>query len=111
MIVSIAQQKDSAIDTHVSILPQMPLPSRLPHNTEESSLLWITLLIIHLKYNSMYMAVSNSLTIQFRGWIVDCKSHVLWAEQNTRGKRMKNAVSKIIPIYLNVNYDHTFCLV
>ena len=111
MIVSSTQQRDSAIRTHVSILPQTSLPSRLPHNIEQSSLLWIALLIIHLKYNSMYMAISNSLTIPFRGRIVDCKSHVLWAAQNTRGKRMKNAVSKIIPIYLNVNCDHNLRLV
>ena len=33
-----AQQRDSAIYTHVSILLQTPLPSRLPHHTEQSSL-------------------------------------------------------------------------
>ena len=38
MIVSGEQQGDSAIHTHVSILPQTPLPSRLPHNIEPSSL-------------------------------------------------------------------------
>ena len=37
MIVS-GGQRDSAVHTHVSILPQIPLPSRLPHNTEQSSL-------------------------------------------------------------------------
>ena len=31
-------QRDSAIHIHVSILPQTPLPSRLPHNIEQSSL-------------------------------------------------------------------------
>ena len=36
--VSGAQQSDSAIRIHVSILPQTPLPSRLPHNIEKSSL-------------------------------------------------------------------------
>ena len=36
--VSGEQQRDSAIYIHVSILPQIPLPSRLPHNTEQSSL-------------------------------------------------------------------------
>ena len=29
---------DSAIHIHVSILPQIPLPFRLPHNIEQSSL-------------------------------------------------------------------------
>ena len=38
VIVSGRQQRDSAIHTHVSILPQTPLPSRLPHNTKQSSL-------------------------------------------------------------------------
>ena len=37
VIVSGAQQSDSAIHIHVSILPQTPLPSRLPHNIEQSS--------------------------------------------------------------------------
>jgi len=38
VIVSGEQWRDSAIHTHVSILPQSPLPSRLPHNTEQSFL-------------------------------------------------------------------------
>ena len=38
VIVSCGQQRDSAIHMHVSILPQTPLPSRLPHNLEQSSL-------------------------------------------------------------------------
>ena len=38
MIVSGEQQRGSAIYIHVSNLPQTPLPSRLPYNTEQSSL-------------------------------------------------------------------------
>ena len=38
MIVSSEQQRDSTIHVHVSILPQIPLPSRLPHNIEQSSM-------------------------------------------------------------------------
>ena len=38
MIVSGGQQRDSALHTHVSVLRQTPLPSRLPHNIEQSSL-------------------------------------------------------------------------
>ena len=38
VIVSSEQQRDSATHIHVSILLQTPLTSRLPHNTEESSL-------------------------------------------------------------------------
>ena len=36
MLVSGEQQRDSAVHTHVSILPQTPLSSRLPHNIEQS---------------------------------------------------------------------------
>ena len=38
VIVSGAQQSDSVVHIHVPILPQTPLPSRLPHNTEQNSL-------------------------------------------------------------------------
>ena len=38
MIVSGGQQRDSAIHTHISILPQIHLPSRLPHNIDQPSL-------------------------------------------------------------------------
>ena len=37
MILLGDQRRDSAIHTHVSILPQAPLPSGLPHNIEQSS--------------------------------------------------------------------------
>ena len=37
VIVSDGQQRDSAIHVHVTILPQMPLPSRL-NNIEQSSM-------------------------------------------------------------------------
>ena len=37
-MVSGARQRGSAIHTHVSILLQTPVPSRLPHNSEQSSL-------------------------------------------------------------------------
>ena len=38
MIISDKQHRDSAIHIHVSTLPQTPLPPRLPHNIEQSSL-------------------------------------------------------------------------
>ena len=38
MIVLGEQQRDSAIHIYVIILPQTPLPSRLPHNIEQSSM-------------------------------------------------------------------------
>ena len=37
-IVSGEQQRDSAVHIHGSILPHIPLPSRLPDNTGQSSL-------------------------------------------------------------------------
>ena len=37
-MVSGAQQNNSAIHRHISILSQTPLPSRLPRNTEQSSI-------------------------------------------------------------------------
>ena len=39
--VSGGQQRDPAIHIHVFILPQTPLPSRLPHNIEQSSMCYI----------------------------------------------------------------------
>ena len=41
VIVTGEEQRDLAIHTCASILPQTPLPSRLPHNIEQSSL-WYT---------------------------------------------------------------------
>ena len=38
VIVSGGQQRDSAIHIHVPILPQTPLPARLPHNIGQTSL-------------------------------------------------------------------------
>ena len=38
MIVSGTQLNDSVLCIHVSILPQTPLQSRLPHNIEQCSL-------------------------------------------------------------------------
>ena len=38
VIVSSEQRRDSAIDIHISILAQTPLPSRLPHNIVQSSM-------------------------------------------------------------------------
>ena len=34
------QQRVSAIHTHACILPETPLPARLLHNSEQSSLCW-----------------------------------------------------------------------
>ena len=65
MIVSDGQQRDSAIHTRVSILPQTPLPSRLPHNIEQELSVPYSrsLLLMHFKYSSVYLSIPNSLTI------------------------------------------------
>ena len=65
VIISGGQQRDSSIRIHVSILPQTPFSSRLPHNIEQSSLCLYnkTLLVIHFKCSSVYMSIPNSLTI------------------------------------------------
>ena len=41
MIVSGGQQRNSATQMQVSILPQTPLPSRLPHNIEQRSMYFL----------------------------------------------------------------------
>ena len=51
-MVSDGQEKDSGIRIHVSILPQTPLPFRLPHYAEHSSLLQL-LLIFHFNCNCL----------------------------------------------------------
>ena len=65
VIVSGEQGRDSAIHTHVSILPQTLLPPRLPHNTEQSSLCYTIspCCYIHFKYDSVYMTIPDSLNI------------------------------------------------
>ena len=75
VIVSGAQQSNSAIHIPVSILSHTPFPSRLQHNTEQSSLchtvglcwypfyLFIYFFGIHFKYSSVYMSIPNSLTV------------------------------------------------
>ena len=61
VIVSGEQQRDPATCIHVSILPQTPFPSRLPHNIP--GLYSRSSLAIHFKYSSVYMSIQNSLTL------------------------------------------------
>ena len=56
LIVSGGQQRDSAIDVHVSILPQTPLPSRLPHNIKRISLCYT------VKESGRHLVMSDSAT-------------------------------------------------
>ena len=56
MIVSGAQPRDSVIHIHVSVLSQTALLSRLPGNTEQSSVLYSrTLLVIDFKYSRLLL--------------------------------------------------------
>ena len=61
--VSGAQQRDSAIYTRFHS-PQTPFPSRLPHNTEQSSLCSTvgSCSLLHFKYSSVHMSIPNLLS-------------------------------------------------
>ena len=65
--VSGVQQSHPVIHKYVSICFQIPFPFKLLHNTEQSSLCYTegpaSLLVIHLKYGSVFMSTPNSLTI------------------------------------------------
>ena len=65
-MVSGGQQRDSAVHIHVSIFPQTPLPSRLPHNIEQTSLLcpcWLSVLYFFKIYLLIYFGCSGSLLL------------------------------------------------
>ena len=62
MIVLGESRRDSPLCRHVSILPQTPLSSRLPHNIEQFPVLYSrSLLFICFKYSGLYMSIPNSL--------------------------------------------------
>ena len=57
------QQRGSAVHMHVSVLPQTPFPSRLPHNIDQRSMCYRrSLLVMHFKYRSVYLSIPSSLT-------------------------------------------------
>ena len=60
-----AQQRNSAIHIHVSILPQTPPPIQadIQHWAEFPVLYSRTLFAIHAKYSSVYVFIPNSLTL------------------------------------------------
>ena len=62
VLVSCEQERDSAIHIHVSILPQIPLPSRLLCDIEQSS---VCCTVVHFTCSSVYMSIPNFLTIPF----------------------------------------------
>ena len=65
VLVSGEQQRDSAIHTHVSILLQTPLPSRLPQNSEQSSMCytvgpcWLSILNIAVCAKFFFFVIVN----------------------------------------------------
>ena len=65
VLVSGEQQRDSAIHTHVSILLQTPLPSRLPQNSEQSSMCytvgpcWLSILNIAVCAKFFFFVIAN----------------------------------------------------
>ena len=62
-IVSGGQQRDSAVQIHVTILLQTLLPSNLPHNIEQSSMCYTVgpYQLFHFKYSSVNMSIPNSV--------------------------------------------------
>ena len=49
------------LKSYASILPQTPLPSRLPHNSGQSShAVQKVLVMVHFKFNSVYMSTQHS---------------------------------------------------
>ena len=80
MIVSGEQGRDSAIHIHASILPQVPFPSRLPHNIKQSSVEHnfyrainreIEIDLVHI-----FISISTTLNIQIITLEVKtCSSH------------------------------------
>ena len=75
MIVSGVVYRDSAIHTHVSILTQTPLPSRLPHNIEQSSLCYTVgpcwLSILNIAVCTCWSQSEVKLLSHIRLWTVD----------------------------------------
>ena len=68
VIFSGEEQRDSTIHTRGPILPQTPLPSRLPHNVEQSSLCYIysrSLLVIHFIFFSFIFISWRLITLQY----------------------------------------------
>ena len=58
------QQRDSALRIHVSMLLQTPPLSRLPGNTEQSSLLYSgILLVIHFKYDMLHLCLAKLIQL------------------------------------------------
>ena len=77
VIVSGGRQRDSAIDIHASLLPQTSLPSRLPHNIEQSSLCCIVgpcwLSILNIAEHHILKSVQREVNEEFKVGSTDHK--------------------------------------
>ena len=51
------QRRNSAIHVHASILPQTPLPCRLPHNIEQSPVLYSRSLLVILFFFLLFYLI------------------------------------------------------
>ena len=112
MIVSSAQQRDPAIHTDVSNLPQIPLPSRLPHDIEPSSLCytvgpcWLSILnvVVHTG-RSQTPSLSLPLTLHPVTINSFLKSVSLFLFQLLR------YLNPALPSYFVLSVDPAFCMV
>ena len=100
MIVSGIQRRESANHIHVSILPQTPLPSRLPHNTELTSMCYTVgpcrLSILNIAPPGWFWSTQVVLrdspwpgTAEVPGSLSYSSRHAFLQLQRTAGRQMK----------------------
>ena len=103
------------IHKHVSILPQTPLPSRLPYNIEQSSLCWTVVpcaiqLVIHVKYSSVYLCIPNSPTAPSpqHKRLTDSENKLMVAGSGREGCGKSIPLSSFSEILHLFSYPHLF---
>ena len=107
--VSSEQRKDSAIQTHIWILPQTPLPSRLPHDIEQNSMCstvgpcWLTILNIAVFWVA---AAKQRLSCLVRAWKsipLSCWIFNSWISVVQRAKVPQNCLPQISNVKSNLH--------
>ena len=106
------QPRDSAIHIHVSLLPQTPFPSRLPHYTEQSSLCSTVASgsLLHFKYSSVHMTIPNLLspsptlppTASYLAYLIKHFSFMSWFIQHWTWSSPQNNTLQISSFTLRV---------